>query len=1064
MFKSNLKKTIIPITIVVLTLVVGISLFFNYSSVYKKKTIVNTYQLKEKNETVTSSGEDCKELFGAMNFAVNVKQDSEGDTFNFIISSETKREDYKNLLKKSGYKSSINYNYVVNRVKFDAKGNVSKVLQKEDSGNITINNSTYSSSKTLKSLSTKYNYQIIISSTAWIRDKAFVSKDGKKQVDPVDPGYYTCGAGAVKEIINFSTTEMKQKKLEKTEYNVVTKVIPGDTETNIDIESRTENVNNYSVRTDCTLPENAQANQYLFNDTNVYPGKKDDSATFKKYTNEFNAAYAKDKNKAITVDLTEGSYKKDSDGNYVEGGQVVDNNVALNLKCDYKLDVNDVKNVADGIKYAYNSKGLKYYKYDESNTHYFKATKTMKYEIDKYVYHTGVTLEEEQKNNYCSRTCTEIVKVEYGSPAYVEAGMCFQYRMKVSSIVQCKYDGSNLKKPKDHFTICRPEAFCFHGSYKAVGKGSTTQAGPSEDYEACINKCDGGKYTKECSNVCYNIVYGNKNDANLALYSNLLPTNTSACRNGKGTCVRDQFTYFRYVNGSYQFNSGNRGLVSSNAPLPRGTITGLSMEGYYVQHLGSSTYYMVDGIPRANYGDHYCGEYCGWEAGNGCNPDPTSWYFEGDTANPNFGKKVAQADYDENIAKYESVLNECKAKATCVSSTATYTIKTKFVDASKTNLEVTEAKFPFSKEKTETKSPATSCALSMKDRSPVISFGGCYVNSDANRWYQGEMTFPGSYQDYKHNSVNVNPVNPGSDILLPGRMCINGNQGNTNAVWAKKFDNVLGALNSDKNFAMTETQVNNYWKDTFKGNSKGYTAESKNSVNGYNIYGVISDFGYFKWKFQISCFYALYDSGTCGKDEISCSDCKGKTVCVSADEAKNNPLCKNTCPPDDTYTIRSFNASDPLNTTVSNRESTDVQNREDSGITGYNWTRAAKIEHMGYGYNNDPEALAQDIINNQNTIFTGTPNYVIHLDTSTIKNIKNYNKKIKNGYKTFNDKNPSDPSRVNKAGVKFYYSSDFLHNSAIFTSPNNSIPGLNDDIYQCNYYVNNKCVTLKGGE
>ena len=52
------------------------------------------------------------------------------------------------------------------------------------------------------------------------------------------------------------------------------------------------------------------------------------------------------------------------------------------------------------------------------------------------------------------------------------------------------------------------------------------------------------------------------------------------------------------------------------------------------------------------------------------------------------------------------------------------------------------------------------------------------------------------------------------------------------------------------------------------------------------------------------------------------------------------------------------------------------------------------------------------------------------MDIKTIKNIKKYNGK--SGYYTFNDENPLNANRVNEeAGVKFYYSSEFLHNKSI---------------------------------
>ena len=92
---------------------------------------------------------------------------------------------------------------------------------------------------------------------------------------------------------------------------------------------------------------------------------------------------------------------------------------------------------------------------------------------------------------------------------------------------------------------------------------------------------------------------------------------------------------------------------------------------------------------------------------------------------------------------------------------------------------------------------------------------------------------------------------------------------------------------------------------------------------------------------------------------------------------------------------------------------------------------------------------------------TNKPNYVVFLDVKTIKNIKKYNGN--SGYYTFNDKNASNPNRVNEAGVKFYYSSEFLHDKSIFVSDFNQIPGISSDIYKCNYFVNGSCKYLVGG-
>ena len=1046
MFKKALKNKIVPITIVALALAVGLALIFNVSSIYKKKSIINTYQKKEAEKTFTGDGSGCNSRFELLHPNVVPNDDTDDDGyFTYTITTQSTKTEYNKLIKESGYNANdgISYKYVVKKQKSD------KSWENIDSGVVNVSKTGYTSSKNSKKISTKGTYKVILYSRAWIRDKKCTLGEGNYTTNSSpDEGYCTCDSGKQYYVYQFKPESMS---LEKNILKQDTFTIEGDWETESETDltpsgqGKNDNVDydNYNVDAACKLPENSQANKYLLTDTSVYPGEKSNSATFNKYLTEFNNAPA---SKKASAELN-------------SNDEVKNLSMALNLTCDYKLDINDIKDVANNDLIAYDSKGMRYYKYDSSNTHYFKASKTEKFTVEDYKLHTATGKTIDNKDNYCTRTCTEIVKVEYGAPVYVEGGMCFQYRMKVNSIVQCEYDKSHMKKPSKSYKLCQPTAYCVHGSYTSYGKSSNTQAGPNEDYEACVNECDGGKYTPDCSNACYNIVYNNQNKENLKLI-NIKPTNT-------GTRVGDQFTYFEYNHG-VKFTSGWTGNQSVGQTLGndgKKDVTGTSMKGYVVKHLSSRTtsYRIIDGIPRADYGNDYCHESCGWVKGkqDACKLSPSEWYFDGDTMNPNFGKNVAKADFKANLEKYNDTLKECKAKATCISSTATYTIKVKYVDASGENLKVTEAVYPTSpSKKTETKSPSTSCALSMGNLNPVISFGGCYVNSNADRWYQGEMTFPGAYFDYKHNTIIVKSKNADNEIIYPGRMCIPKAQGNTNAVWAKKFDMAIGQYN--KNHSYTISNLDNYWKDTFSG--AAYNSDS-DDANGYNIYGEIRNFGFFKWDFNISCFYSLYDQSTCDTDEIACyNNCKDKPVCVKANNAKANGVCKKTCSPDDTYTIRSFNASDPL-VTSNNRESEDIQTRDTNDIRGFNWTSSATLSKMHNGYDNDPEKLIEHIIENQNTVFNDNenePNYVIYLDTATLKEIKKYNKT--NSYTTFNDSNPSDISRINEAGVKFYYSSSFLHNSAIFSSKLNSIPTLNSSLYKCNLFENNECVMLGGGE
>ena len=106
----------------------------------------------------------------------------------------------------------------------------------------------------------------------------------------------------------------------------------------------------------------------------------------------------------------------------------------------------------------------------------------------------------------CKRTCEEGVVVEYGPPIASKAGLCFEYKIRVTSAVRCYSDLSSIKPPEKSTTVCTPGPTCT--GVGSNGAYSVTEGGPSKKYDKCIKSCDGGKYTKSCSKKCYKKVYG----------------------------------------------------------------------------------------------------------------------------------------------------------------------------------------------------------------------------------------------------------------------------------------------------------------------------------------------------------------------------------------------------------------------------------------------------------------------------------------------------------------------------------------------------------------------------
>lgn len=80
----------------------------------------------------------------------------------------------------------------------------------------------------------------------------------------------------------------------------------------------------------------------------------------------------------------------------------------------------------------------------------------------------------------------------------------FEYKVKVESKVTCSAVFNGSMPTRTGYQECDPVPICSQlEGY--VGN----QAGPSEDFDKCISKCDGGKYSQKCINKCYSKVYKN---------------------------------------------------------------------------------------------------------------------------------------------------------------------------------------------------------------------------------------------------------------------------------------------------------------------------------------------------------------------------------------------------------------------------------------------------------------------------------------------------------------------------------------------------------------------------
>ena len=93
-------------------------------------------------------------------------------------------------------------------------------------------------------------------------------------------------------------------------------------------------------------------------------------------------------------------------------------------------------------------------------------------------------------------SCTEDLDIKYDQPKSVYPGGGFKYTVGVKTHKTCKVIVKDVPtRPK----VARP-IIQFTDHYTPLG-------GPSEEFDYCVESCDGGVYSDKCSTDCYNKVY-----------------------------------------------------------------------------------------------------------------------------------------------------------------------------------------------------------------------------------------------------------------------------------------------------------------------------------------------------------------------------------------------------------------------------------------------------------------------------------------------------------------------------------------------------------------------------
>ena len=632
--------------------------------------------------------------------------------------------------------------------------------------------------------------------------------------------------------------------------------------------------------------------------------------------------------------------------------------------------------------------------YYDQNTHYMYGSGTMTFNPGiYYTYHYHNEKPTVGDAVKCSVTCEEAVTVKYGPPVAIRAGACFEYKIKVESRVTC-YMSQGPKKPKAASKVCTPTPYC-------KGHGAIyNQGGPSEDFDACINDCDGGKYTDKCNNKCYNEIYG-QGDNNLLssptiekeAKKNSKKNNNKKNNNKKSTVIENTFsdlTASKWKEISLQGNKAKNSKYNGYYyQKSNGTMVwkpyNTKGRWYYFHKWGFNHPYprIEAGIPRSKY----CTDTCWWSSST-CSS----------TKYINYG--LAEYDKAENIKKYNRAVALCEAQTKCTTATAEYTINASY---EKPNSETTTIEtwidFPrtsLGKDKLSTCSEENRVNTKAGNiKSTINDYAGCYSQTcDSNNYYMTEWTFPDSWINKKTHEISYE-THTYTDgwRQKPNRFCIPLDAGSVNERWSRWY------------YRHVEKVPEGYYCSEGSGDE----SDLMQKVNKTNIKGNTTHFGYYKWNIDFSCFYAVDNYHV----ETSKEDNKGE-------------ICTPTTNPD--YRIRTVTNNELFpSSTGTSTAAGQTQGRE----PGYNWTAdSALTENVIIPeYVSDPVKVKEYIQKEGNSIYNsdGYVDYEFILTPNDLRRIKEYNKKL-SSFDTFcgslEDRTTS-LAKDNSTGITSYRSNLF---------------------------------------
>ena len=697
--------------------------------------------------------------------------------------------------------------------------------------------------------------------------------------------------------------------------------------------------------------------------------------------------------------------------------------------------------------YAYSVKNEppQYYKYHYTGTTDFSDNNGES--IVKRSTGSGVSVGSSEAGS-CSKICEETVEVNYGPPVASSAGLCFEYEVEVISKVRCKTSTTNIKPPETP-PMCNPIPICNNIP------GYIHQAGPLEEYESCIDSCDGGKYTKSCSNKCYDKVYGKSSNSEGS-------SKMAARKNGNITLKKVAYdeqgdSYYEHPgyngntlsfkgyyirekrNGIYYISWISTGSVNSYSRYYREDPNEYHKVFYEDRDSGNgerdgagAVYFPYKGFKTAQYWGSYCDDHC---------------YFQGCTSDEYYLNKDEQlADYKRNMEIYEGVIASCKAAASCESKTANfkisvdYTTVTKSSDNKTCNKKVGTINFPVgsndklvSSDNDDSNACSGTSYLDNNKKSVILDYNGCYRNCGKDSWYYTKWSFPGTWLYPKKGKIEWKDMSGTSGWKYePNKFCLPLNIDDTNEEYWKYYQAHL-----DENDVPSYKNGNPYAKNYSKLSDTFDPFDSSDSTKGKaNIHASAENFGKFGWNLNIDCFYSTYNENADADNDTCENDLQASLRVKTVDLTDLFP------------------SKDGTESTDTSKYSTDIDS------VPFNWTdKASTTKTQIPGVYAAPEEYGKYVQSKGYDIYNDAElEYQFHLTPSVMREFKNDSSCM--NASTVEDNVISSSSAGGGSAIKstvITYKSACFRDDGKLVSSAKKLP--NTGLLGCNNINNGKCVT-----